>query len=245
MKLIVSDRYDPAYHLALEEYLFHQHTDEFALFYVNTPCVIIGSNQVWKNEVNEEFCAQYQIPVLRRMSGGGAVYHDLGNLNYSFIKNQSVGERIPRGAFLKPIVSAFSYFGFQPVVGQRKDLWLPDGFKMSGTASHLAAKRELHHGTLLYDANIDHLTGALNSSTNDTSTKGIPSVPSPVKNIIDYLKEVNLPVYEAKDFYAQLIQQVTLLLSINESFVIDAMVEAQINSLADSKYLTNEWNKRK
>lgn len=245
MKLIVSEKHDPAYHLALEEYLFHQQTDAFALFYVNTPCVIIGSNQVWENEVDAEFCEEHHIPILRRMSGGGAVYHDLGNLNYSFISHQKEGERTPRGAFLQPIVAAFKEVGFEPVVGQRKDLWLPDGFKMSGTASHLAAKRELHHGTLLYDANIELLTGALKASVKSPDIKGIPSVPSPVKNILTYLKEQGLPVLNAADFYQQIIQQVKAVLEIQESLAIDAPMEEQINLLAINKYRTDAWNKRK
>ena len=162
MKLILSATHDPAFHLAMEEYLFYNEKEEFALFYVNSPSVIIGCNQVWENEVNVDFCVQHNIPVLRRMSGGGAVYHDEGNLNYCFITNQSGAGTSLSAEFLKPVVIALTYFGFQPVVGKRKDLWLPDGYKISGTASHIAAKREMHHGTLLYNTNLDQLAGALN-----------------------------------------------------------------------------------
>lgn len=245
MKLILSETHDPALHLALEEYLFYNEKEEFALFYVNSPSVIIGCNQVWENEVNVDFCMQHNIPVLRRMSGGGAVFHDDGNLNYCFITNQSgVGTSLS-AEFLKPVVIALTYFGFQPVVGKRKDLWLPDGYKISGTASHIAAKREMHHGTLLYNTNLEQLAGALNPVKREQKTKGIASVTSPVKNIIDYLKEYQLPVYETADFFIQLINQLEPILEINGSFKLDAPSQEQVNLLADNKYRTDLWNKKK
>jgi lipoate-protein ligase A len=245
MKLIVSESHDPAYHLALEEYLFNQFAEEFALFYVNSPCVIVGCNQVWENEVDAAFCKKHQIPVLRRMSGGGAVYHDHGNLNYCLITNQSGTGTSLSAEFLKPVVIALTYFGFQPVVGKRKDLWLPDGFKISGTASHIAAKREMHHGTLLYNTDLVKLSAALNPDNKEQKIKGIASVPSPVKNILTYLKEYNLPQYETADFYKQFIRQLKPVLDIKESFMLDLLTEEQINLLADNKYRTESWNKKK
>jgi lipoate-protein ligase A len=245
MKLIVSDSQDPAYHLALEEYLFNQLGEEFALFYVNSPCVIIGCNQVWENEVNLDFCTQHQIPVLRRMSGGGAVYHDHGNLNYCFITNQSGAGTSLNAEFLKPVVIALTYFGFQPVVGKRKDLWLPDGFKISGTASHIAAKREMHHGTLLYNTDLEKLSGALNPKIKDLKVKGIASVPSPVKNILNYLKEYDLPQYDTYEFYAQIIRQIKSVLDVKDSFKLNGYAENQINLMAENKYRTDSWNKKK
>ncbi|MEA4935613.1 MAG: biotin/lipoate A/B protein ligase family protein [Paludibacter sp.] len=245
MKLIVSDRHDPAYHLALEEYLFYHEKDEFTLLYINSPSVIIGCNQVWENEVDADFCKLNNIPVLRRMSGGGAVYHDFGNLNYCFITNQS-GERTSLSSeFLKPVVIALTGFGFQSVVGKRKDLWLPDGYKISGTASHIAAKREMHHGTLLYDTNLDHLANALNPVKKEQKTKGIASVPSPVKNILAYIKEYDLPEYSTTDFYKGIIREFKLILDLKESYLFDSQSEEQINLLADNKYRTDLWNKKK
>lgn len=245
MKLLVSDRHDPAYHLALEEYLFYQKNEEFALFYVNSPSVIIGCNQVWENEVDADFCTRLGIPVLRRMSGGGAVYHDSGNLNYSFISNQSENKSSLSAEFLQPVVTALSNFGFHAVVGKRKDLWLPDGFKISGTASHIAAKRELHHGTLLYNTNLEKLAGALNPGKKEQKAKGIASVPSPVKNIIDYLRDNQLVTSGNEDFFVQLIDQLKIVLSIKETFVLDPAVEEQVELLASSKYRADLWNMKK
>lgn len=245
MKIFVSDRRDPAYHLALEEYLFYQEKEEFALFYVNSPSVIIGCNQVWENEVDADYCTQQGIPVLRRMSGGGAVYHDSGNLNYSFITNQSDNRTSLSAEFLQPVVAALTHFGFQAVVGKRKDLWLPDGNKISGTASHIAAKRELHHGTLLYNSDLDKLAGALNPVKKEQKTKGIASVPSPVKNIIDYLREYQLLIYKNEEFFVQLIHQIKYVLAISETFVLDSTADERINLLAASKYRADWWNKKK
>jgi len=245
MRLIVSESHDPAYHLALEEYLFNQLAEEFALFYVNSPCVIVGCNQVWENEVDAAFCKKHQIPVLRRMSGGGAVYHDYGNLNYCFIKNQSGAGTSLNAEFLKPVVIALTYFGFQPIVGKRKDLWLPDEYKISGTASHIAAKREMHHGTLLYNSDLKKLTAALNPGKKDQNIKGIASVPSPVKNILNYMKEYNLPQYDNAVFYKHIIRKIKPVLDLKESFMLDSLAEEQINLLADNKYRTESWNKKK
>ncbi|MDO9634893.1 MAG: lipoate--protein ligase family protein [Paludibacter sp.] len=245
MYIIFSDRQDPAYHLALEEYLFGRISDEFALFYVNAPCVIIGCNQVLENEVDIDFCKQNAIPVLRRMSGGGAVYHDFGNLNYSFITNKSGKKTGLNAEFLKPVIAALTYFGVIPLVGKRKDLWLPDGFKISGTAAHITANRTLHHGTLLYDTDLEMLSACLSPKTIRPELKGIASVPSPVKNIHAYLQENNLPHYQAAVFVKKFIEKMKIVEGFPPVFKIDAQTQAEIELLADNKYRSDSWNRKK
>ncbi|MGI5975705.1 MAG: lipoate--protein ligase family protein [Paludibacter sp.] len=244
-KIIVSDSQDPAFNLALEECLFNRE-EAYALFYVNESSVIIGSNQIWENEVDRQFCYQHQIPVYRRISGGGAVYHDLGNLNYSFIFNKKKQKYNLNALYLKPIVVALASFGIHPVIGKRKDLWLPDGMhKISGTASHFTGSRVMHHGTILYDSDLKMLRGALLSSLKIKDVKGIPSVVSPVKNIKTYLKESQLKVFSASDFFDKMIEQVGKVLGSQHVVIPDEQMIAAIETLAKDKYRLESWNKRK
>ena len=104
MQIIYSPSNSSTFNLAAEEYLFLNRQDDLLFLYVNEPSVIIGCNQAIKNEVDLDFCAENDIRIVRRMSGGGAVYHDLGNLNYCFIKNKVAGEFPLGGEFLLPIV---------------------------------------------------------------------------------------------------------------------------------------------
>ncbi len=244
MQIIVSDRQDPAFNLALEEYLFNQE-EVYTLFYSNTASVIIGSNQIWENEIDQQFCDAHQIPLYRRISGGGAVYHDLGNLNYSFIFNKEGSSFNLNAEYLKPIVMALTYFGIQPVVGKRKDLWLPDGHKISGTASHITGKRVMHHGTILYDSDLHMLNSALLSSLKVTEVKGIPSVVSPVKNIRTYCEEFGLPLYTSTEFFRLLIEKVSHILNVEKLIYLDKAKIESVEALADSKYRLKAWNRKK
>jgi len=244
-KIIVSDSHDPAFNLALEEYLFNQ-KKAYVLFYVNEFSVIIGSNQIWENEVDRQFCHQHQIPVYRRISGGGAVYHDLGNLNYSFIFNKKEQKYSLNAAYLKPIMVALASFGVHPVIGKRKDLWLPDGVhKISGTASHFTGSRVMHHGTILYDSDLKMLQGALLSSLKIKDVKGIPSVVSPVKNIKTYLEENQLKVFSVPDFFNKMIGQVCKVFGNQHIVMPDEQMVAAAETLAKGKYRLESWNKRK
>ncbi len=245
MKLIFSSYQDPALNLALEEILFNLKNEEFALFYVNTPSVIIGKNQVLQNEVNEEFCVEHKIPVFRRISGGGAVYHDLGNLSYSFISNKSNKIYNMSTDFLEPIIYALNELGIQAVIGRRKDLWLPDGNKISGTAAHITATRNLHHGTILYRSDITKLTNSLSSNNIDVNLKGIASVVSPVKNISAYLSDSQLDILPSEKFFRKLAAYAKVYLKISEEFIIDIELHKKITHLADTKYRLDTWNKKK
>lgn len=249
MELIISTSHKPAFNLAIEEYLFSRCEGEYAFFYCNNPCVVIGSNQVWKHEVDAVFCEQNGIAVLRRLSGGGAVYHDRGNLNYSFIRNKTVENSGTTADFLNPVVEGLLRMGIMTVIGKRKDLWLPDGFKISGTASHVTMNRVLQHGTLLYDSNIDMLTGALNPPAQLTTSKGIASVPSPVKNIMRYLIEKSSSSYTgflgAKAFFNQLIFEITDIMNLLAGHEFTAEELAAIRTIQTNRYENENWNHKK
>lgn len=245
MKLIVSPYQEPALNLALEELLFRAKDEEFVLFYINTPSVIIGKNQVLQNEVNQSFCDKNNIQILRRISGGGAVYHDLDNLSYSFIFNKQEKANYLSADFLKPVIYALEKLDVPVIVGKRKDLWLIDNHKISGTAAHITADRDLHHGTILYASNLDYLQQALLPPKINPELKGIPSVVSPVKNIQSYLFEKGLYPHTPKVFFDKLISHIASYFKVSQSLEITADFHAEIKQLANLKYRTEAWNRRK
>lgn len=196
---------DPFYNLALEEYLFANSVEEYLLFYVNAPCVVLGYNQSVQNEVNQEYCNGSQIKVVRRSSGGGAVYHDEGNLNFSFISNATNHADILSEAFLHPVVDWFDALGIQLQIGSRKDLWLKSGKKVCGTASKVKKKRVLNHGTLLISADLRQLKLSLMPEFTDNTVKATKSVRSETANI---LPEFNVENTNPEEFMRQLFGQV-------------------------------------
>lgn len=244
MQFLFSNSHDPAYNLALEEILFKEETAEYCLMYVNSPCVVIGSNQVFQREVNEEYCKANNIPVFRRITGGGAVYHDMGNLIYSFITNRR--EDTLSGSFLDPVIEILKSYGLNAFAGKRKDLWMPGEFKISGTASHLNSLRVIQHGTLLYDADLSKLQAALQSEKlHLIETKGIASVPSPVKNIRQFLSDQNTQNQESNVFFREFSKALAGFLNCENAEDLQKQLHPKIILLRDSKYSSDQWNKKK
>lgn len=205
MNLVRSLSNSPSYNLALEEMLFAEYVDDFLLFYINAPSVILGSNQAVQNEVDSVFCAQNEVAVVRRKSGGGAVYHDMGNLNFSFIRTNSDNSMATTADFLIPVVSWLAEMGVSVHIGERKDLWTADGFKVSGTASRVRKNRVLQHGTLLFDTNQQMLAGALAAKDYDMTLKATASVRSKTKNLRSYFETDAVPVFEMASFATALL----------------------------------------
>jgi len=242
MILLKSPFTSPYFNLAAEEYLFSEKSEDILFLYVNEPSVIVGSNQVIGNEVNLEFCKRHGIHVLRRMSGGGAVYHDAGNINYSYLSAKNENLSPLSNNFLLPVVDVLGCMGIPVHIGIRKDLWLPGNYKVSGTASHITRNRELHHGTLLFDTQIEYLEEALASRTINALLKGTPSVPSMVKNIRTYLAECNENTPEPESFFENLSlafekRYNTLFKTIENSLEIEQLIQ--------SKYKSDDWNFKK
>lgn len=240
MKIIRSHSNFTAFNLAAEAYLFNGGIDEYLLVYVNEPSVVIGANQVVNNEVNVDFCKEQNIQLFRRVSGGGAVYHDLGNLNYSFISNKEIQTLALGSDFLSPIVSVLNNLSIPVEIGPRKDLWLQGGFKISGTASHFSKNRIMQHGTLLYDSNIFKLQTSLNSLKKDETLKGTASVSSPVKNLRNFLMEKNGIAPEAQVFFDEIIQRLGIEL-IAEIMYFTQNDILEINKIANSKFTQIDW----
>lgn len=197
MKLLLSPHTDPVINLATESYLRACAEDDYLAVYVNDPCVVIGRNQSAGAEADLGFCRERGIRVIRRISGGGAVYHDHGNVNYSFIR--SGGSSLADGKEdLRTVVEILGRMGLTVTTGQRSEL-LAGGLKISGTASFCRGGRYIFHGTLLFDSDLPTLEKAL---CGDKAARGrrIPSVPSPVTNIRDRLPGYSEAAGFAREF---------------------------------------------
>lgn len=241
MNIVMSPSSMPSFNLAAEEYLFSRKGEDFLLFYVNEPSVIIGSNQAVKNEVDQDFCIEHNIRIIRRLSGGGAVYHDRGNLNYAFIQDSTGAPLSAR--FLEPVVTVLHESGIPVEVGKRKDLWL-NGYKISGTASHVSRGRELHHGTLLYDTDLEMLQRALTSENGRLIKKATPSVPSPVRNIRSYLAEQQGTTVDMTSFFCMLSGKLLTLYGLDKVINLQAEEMVEIEELQRNKYTQRDWNYR-
>ena len=180
---------DPAYNLAFEEYIqTYRREGDYLILWQNRNAVIIGRNQNAEAEINREFVAENNINVIRRNTGGGAVYHDLGNLNYSFITDSGAPESRSAQPFTSPVVEALKALGLDAAASGRNDI-LVSGHKVSGTAQHLMKGRLLHHGTLLFDSNLSTVAGALNPDPTKFQSKSVKSVRSRVGNIRSFLQQ--------------------------------------------------------
>lgn len=181
---------DPYINLAIEEYILQNfgNEDTYLLFYINGPCIIIGRNQNSVEEINTDYVDSNGIKVVRRLSGGGAVYQDLGNLNFSFITKDD-GESFHNFAkFTQPVVKALNRLGVPAELIGRNDL-VVEGRKISGNAQFSTKGRMFSHGTLIYDSEIEHIVSSLNVSKEKIESKGIKSIRSRVANISEYLTE--------------------------------------------------------
>ncbi|HNX89006.1 MAG TPA: lipoate--protein ligase [Paludibacteraceae bacterium] len=241
MKILFSTSTSPSFNLATEEYLFSDKSEEYLFLYVNQPSVVIGCNQAVSNEVNMGFCFQNNIQIVRRLSGGGTVYHDEGNLNFCFIHNKRSEQSSLSAGFLKPVINVLHSMNIPVEAGKRKDLWL-DNFKVSGTASHISRNRELHHGTLLYSSDIHALQKTLTPNKSEVFKKAIRSVSSPVKNIFTYLTENNrIPASEA-DFFHEFALKLAEYFNITELSELSDENIREIEIIRQNRYSRIEWN---
>lgn len=227
---------DPTYNLAFEEYILKNHHEgNILILWQNHNSVIIGRNQNTAEEINQGFVDAHEIKVVRRNTGGGAVYHDLGNLNYSFITDADGLDKNTIQLFLTPVVEALKKLGLEATCSGRNDI-LVSGKKVSGTAQQLHKGRILHHGTLLFDANADMISGALNPDPTKFQSKSVKSVRSRVGNIRQELNK-DMPISE---FWNYLKKELTSGNAVPVTLTDEEL--AEIRNLQAEKYATWEWN---
>ncbi len=189
MKTILNDSKDPRFNLALEEYVLkHLGADEdFVLLWQNENSVIIGRNQNTIEEIDATYVKDHDVNVVRRITGGGAVYHDLGNLNFSFVTGMKDNLNNYR-KFTDPVIKALNSLGVPAEFAGRNDI-VVESKKISGNAQSFHKNRMLHHGTILFDADLSIIADVLNVKQDKIKSKGIKSTRARVTNIKPYLKE--------------------------------------------------------
>jgi lipoate---protein ligase len=239
---------DARQNLALEEYVLRHRMgdDDLLLFYVNAPAIIIGRNQNTIEEIASDVVDARGIRVVRRVSGGGAVYHDLGNLNFSFMTRDVKGRFNRYDRFNGPVVEVLRELGVEAEIGGRNDI-LVGGRKISGNAQFATPDRMLSHGTLLVHANLDDVTAALRPKPGKVESKGVKSIRSRVANINEFLPqpadtgEVALTVHELRELILERIFGTRDRARIPSVELTDADWRA-VRELEAKKYGAWSWN---
>ncbi len=229
---------DPRVNLAIEEHLLRNHKvqEDILLFYINGPSIIIGRNQNTLEEINHAYVEEHGIHVVRRLSGGGAVYHDLGNLNFSFISNSGVENIHNFKKFTAPVIEVLQAMGVPAELGGRNDVTV-DGRKISGNAQYSAGGRMVSHGTLLYNSDLSQVSEALNVKMDKIESKGIKSVRARVANITEFLE--NPPDIFA---FRERVKNGILSKSENRAYPLTAQDWQSINQLTRERYAQWDWN---
>jgi lipoate---protein ligase len=237
MLCIVPTITDPYFNIASEEYLLKNFSDDIFLLYRNNPSVIVGKHQNTFAEINYWFVKEKNIKVVRRLSGGGTVYHDTGNLNFCFIRNGQIGSLVDFQKFTQPIVEMLQAMGIPAERSGRNDLTI-NGLKISGNAEHIYKNRTLHHGTLLISAYLENLKGALQNNAENYHDKAIKSVRSKVTNLREYLP-TDLTI---ELFRERLVEHIFATFPDIQPHVYSDTDLKAIQQLVDQKYSTWEWN---
>lgn len=230
---------NPKLNLALEEYALRNFSGDtdYLLFYINEPSIIIGRNQNTLEEVNIDYVKENNIHVVRRISGGGAVYHDFGNLNFSFLTNHDVKSLNNFKKFTAPVIKVLKTLGLDAELKGRNDIEVDDK-KISGTAQFSTGKRMVSHGTLLLDTDLGEVANALNVKMSKIQSKGHKSVRSRVANISEFLKE---PL-SIESFRSLLLEGLNDASEPFETYRLTAEEWEGVHNLKKEKYDTWDWN---
>lgn len=237
MFCISSGSHDPYFNLAYEEVLLKNRSEDFMILAVNDPCVVIGKHQVPHRESDTRFISNSGIPLIRRISGGGAVFHDHGNLNFSFIISCEEGKQIDFRKYTLPVIKFLSAIGLDVRFEGKSDLKL-DGLKVSGNAEHVYRKRVLHHGTLLFESSLDNLRGSLRKDTANYSSRGVESNRSSVMNLREKLDGFG----SMAEFSNEMLQWFLKNISGARLYSPESKDVNDASDLVVKKYRTWEWN---
>ncbi len=237
MRCIFRTETNPYFNLAAEEFVFKNFSGNTFMLWFNEPAVIIGKHQNAFAEINQPFIKANNIKVVRRISGGGTVYHDHGNLNFSFISNSDKPQSIDFSRFTLPVINVLARLGVKAEMGLKNSIFIGN-HKISGNAEHLYKNTILHHGTLLFSSDLKVLEKAIKPSAVSFEDKAIKSVRSRVGNISDFL-----PSPCTVDDFSQFIFQEIMEMNENSfAYSFNESDKESISRLSKEKYETWEWN---
>jgi len=237
MLVIDPNNPEPWFNLAAEEYLFREMNQEIFLVYINSRSVIIGKHQNPAEEASARCLRENNIPLIRRMSGGGAVYHDEGNLNYAFIMDKSAGKPVNFSDYTTPVISFLNELGLDAYAGVKNEI-RARGLKISGNAWHVFKNRVLHHGTLLFSADLGLMSCCLEPAGAVINSRAVQSNRTEVCNIQDLLPRIS-GIPELKNLFVDYI-----LNSINDAgiYTLNNNDIKNINKLKEEKFMSWDWN---
>jgi len=237
MNCILSNIHDAQFNLASEEFLLKESSEDFFMLYRNEPAVIVGKHQNTLAEINHSYLQDHGIGLARRLSGGGTVYHDLGNLNFLFIHTGEEGKLVDFKRFLLPIQKILVSMGLPVEYGGRNDL-LINGQKISGNAEHVFRKRILHHGTLLFSSDLSKLENVLRITPGKYKDKAVQSVRSKVTNISEHLEDQ----VSVENFTLTLFNKLKTQFDTALDYSFSSAEINKIEILVEKKYGTWKWN---
>lgn len=237
MKCIVSPFTSCFKNIGSEEYFLSNFEEDIFYLYINSPCIVVGKHQNTSSEINQSYVTENQIDVVRRLSGGGAVYHDHGNLNFGFIsKNKGHDIDAVFREFTLPILNVLKKLGVQAEFSGRNDLVI-QGMKISGVAQYHTSNKVLLHGTLLFDSDLTKVSASLNADPRKFQDKSVKSIRSRVSNISPFLDQ-SLTIEEFTSF---IINEVLLEFPSSSLYELSDLDVEEIGKLAARKYSTWEW----
>ncbi|HEX6923125.1 MAG TPA: lipoate--protein ligase [Bacillales bacterium] len=232
---------DPAVNLGIEEYIL-KHLDPnetYLFFYSMEPSIIVGKNQNTLEEINTEYVRENAVNVVRRLSGGGAVYNDEGDLSFSFITKDDGKSFHNYEKFTEPVIRALQKLGVNAELSGRNDIEV-DGKKVSGNAQFSTKGRMFSHGTLMFDVNLDNVQAALNPNPEKIESKGVKSVRSRVTNIREHLAE-DMDIQEFKKTLLKYIFEVDDVADVPEYKLTDDDWH-EIHEIIATRYKNWDWN---
>ena len=228
---------DVYFNLAMEEYIFEKFKeDEVFMLWINEPSVVIGKHQNLIEELNMKYCFENNIKIARRISGGGTVVHDFGNLNYTYITNTTGDTALDFKELLKPMYNALLNLNVDAYISPRNDFRVQDK-KICGHSEFMRKKRVLHHGCILFDSNLDKLRNALNVNNKKVISKSAKSVKSSVAN----LKDISKLEYDISDFLEKLKNEILKTQDRVELYELTNEDINNIEKIKNDKYATKNW----
>ncbi len=238
MLCIVHKSTDPFFNIATDEYIFKHIKEDVFMLWQNDNAIIVGKHQNALAEINRDYVREKGIHVVRRLSGGGAVYHDMGNLNFSFTHTgDDASKMVDFRKYTQPIIDVLQSLGVNATFEGRNDLMI-DGKKFSGNAEHVVGNKVLHHGTLLFSSEMRDISGALNVNPLKYKGRATKSVPKRVTNISDHL---TTPL-SLEAFRDRIMAHIVATHADCEPYEFSEEDLAKIQQIRDEKYAQWDWN---